>query len=133
LLEARTRSALRTDAGGSDARLKPLQRPLVRAEPFRAGGCSVGAPRTAMAEVKDVPRSSSRKLLEVPGVGDNRDGRTVLYALDGRPKEQLKAMRVLGANGTGDTLWLAGSDHDGLIDLMPFQVKLPRALESGRL
>jgi len=40
-------------------------------------------------------------------------------------------MRVLGANGTGDTRWLACSDHDGLIDLMPFQVKLRRALESG--
>jgi hypothetical protein len=40
-------------------------------------------------------------------------------------------MRVLGANGTGDTMWLACSDHDGLIDLMPFQVKLPRARESG--
>jgi hypothetical protein len=40
-------------------------------------------------------------------------------------------MRVLGANGTGDTMWLACSDHYGLIDLMPFQVKLPRALESG--
>jgi hypothetical protein len=43
----------------------------------------------------------------------------------------LKTMRVLGANGTGHTMWLACSDHDGLIDLMPFQVKLPRALESG--
>ena len=40
-------------------------------------------------------------------------------------------MRVLGANGTGDTMWLACSDHDGLFDLLPFQVKLPRALESG--
>ena len=55
----------------------------------------------------------------------------MLYALDGRLREQLKTMRVPGANGTGDTMWLACSDHDGLIDLMPFQVKLPRALESG--
>ena len=55
----------------------------------------------------------------------------MLYALDGRLREQLRTMRVLGANGTGDTMWLACSDHDGLIDLMPFQVKLPGALESG--
>jgi hypothetical protein len=40
-------------------------------------------------------------------------------------------MRVLGVNGTGDTMWLACADHDGLVDVMPFQVKLPSALESG--
>jgi hypothetical protein len=40
-------------------------------------------------------------------------------------------MRVLGTIGTGDAMWLACSDHDGPIDLMPFQVTLPRVLESG--
>jgi hypothetical protein len=54
----------------------------------------------------------------------------VLYAL-GRLRGQLKTMRVLGLNGTGNTMWLACSYHDGLIDVMPFQAKLPRGLESG--
>lgn len=40
-------------------------------------------------------------------------------------------MRVLGVNGASDTLWLACADEDGLVGIPTFQVRLPKALESG--
>ena len=40
-------------------------------------------------------------------------------------------MRIMGVNGSGETLWLACADASGLVDVTTFRVDKPSALETG--
>lgn len=40
-------------------------------------------------------------------------------------------MRVLGVSGTGEILWLACADDDGLVECPSFRIDRPAGLESG--